>query len=309
MSLEISKIILGTWAIGGSSWGGTNEKDAAEAIETCFETGVTTIDTAPAYGNGKAEEIIGKAVKGRREKIIIATKCGLDMEAKAAKNLSAAFIEKDLNNSLRRLGTDYIDLYQCHWPDPNIPLSETMGALMKLKQEGKILNIGVCNFNAAQIEEAAKYAPLFSYQPQYSLLERGIDKNELPLCAQKGIKVITYGSLGAGLLSGKYSAPPSFEKSDARSFFYKFFKEKYWNDVNQLVEELRAIASEKGSEPGHVALAWTLSRAGVSSVITGARNAKQLLDNIKALSVKLSPDDTERLNKISARVYEILSQK
>ena len=307
MSLEISKIILGTWAIGGSSWGGTNEKEAAEAIDACFEAGVTTIDTAPAYGNGKAEEIIGKALKGRREKIIIATKCGLDMEAKAAKNLSPAFIEKDLNNSLRRLETDYIDLYQCHWPDPNIPISETMGALMKLKQDGKILNIGVCNFNTAQIEEAAKYAPLFSYQPQYSLLERGIDKGELPLCAQKGIKVITYGSLGAGLLSGKYSAPPVFEKSDARSFFYKFFKEKYWNDVNRLIEELRTIAREKESQPGHVALAWTLSRPGVSAVIAGARNTGQLLDNVKALSVKLSPDEMERLDKISTHVCEIIS--
>ena len=307
MSLEISKIILGTWAIGGSSWGGTNEKEAADAIEACFETGVTTIDTAPAYGNGKAEEIICKALKGRREKIIIATKCGLDMEAKAAKNLSPAFIEKDLNNSLRRLETDYIDLYQCHWPDSNVPISETMGALMKLKQDGKILNIGVCNFNASQIEEAAKHAPLFSYQPQYSLLERGIDKGELPLCAQKGIKVITYGSLGAGLLSGKYSAPPVFEKSDARSFFYRFFKEKYWNDVNRLIEELRIIAREKESQPGHIALAWTLSRPGVSAVIAGARNTEQLLDNVKALSVKLSPDEMERLDKISAHVCEIIS--
>jgi aryl-alcohol dehydrogenase-like predicted oxidoreductase len=307
MKLELSKIILGTWAIGGSSWGGTNEKEAAETIDACFETGVTAIDTAPAYGNGKAEEIIGKAVKGRREKIIIATKCGLDMEAKAAKNLSPSFIEKDLNNSLRRLGTDYIDLYQCHWPDPNIPLSETMGALMRFKQDGKILHIGVCNFNASQIEEAAKYAPLFSYQPQYSLLERGIDKDELPLCTQKGIKVITYGSLGGGLLSGKYTASPSFEKSDARSFFYKFFKEKYWNDVNQLLGELRAIANKKGSEPGHVALAWALSRTGVSSVIAGARNSKQFLDNMKALSVQLSSDEMNRLDKISMRVYEVLS--
>jgi len=307
MSLEISKIILGTWAIGGSSWGGTNEKEAGEAINACFEAGVTAIDTAPAYGNGKAEEIISKALKGRREKIIIATKCGLDMEAKAAKNLSPSFIEKDLNNSLRRLNTDYIDLYQCHWPDPNIPLSETMGALMNFKREGKILNIGVCNFNASQIEEAAKYAPLFSYQPQYSLLERGIDKDELPLCAQKNIKVLTYGSLGGGLLSGKYSAPASFEKSDARSFFYKFFKEKYWNDVNQLIEELRAIADEKGAQPGHIALAWTLSRTGVSAVIAGARNTGQLLDNVKALTVKLSSDEMERLDKISKRVYEIIS--
>ena len=307
MPLEISKIILGTWAIGGSGWGGTNEKEAAEAIDACFDASVTAIDTAPAYGNGKAEEIIGKALKGRREKIIIATKCGLDMEAKAAKNLSPAFIEKDLNNSLRRLGTDYIDLYQCHWPDPNIPLSETMDALVRFKQDGKILNIGVCNFNAAQIEEAAKYAPLFSYQPQYSLLERGIDKEELPLCAQKGIKVITYGSLGGGLLSGKYFAPQSFEKSDARSFFYKFFKEKYWSDVNQLIEELRAIANEKGARPGHVALAWTLARGGVSSVIAGARNTEQLLDNVKALTIRLSAEDMERLDKISARVYEALS--
>lgn len=303
--LEVSKIILGSWAIGGSDWGASDEKDAASAIITALNEGITTIDTAPAYGNGRAEEIIGAALKGRRHEAVIATKCGLDMTGKPPKkNLSPEFIETELNNSLRRLQTDYIDLYQCHWPDPATPIAETMEALMKLQQSGKIRHIGVCNFSAAQIQETLNSAPIASLQPHYSLLERNLERDILPLCLTNEIGVITYGSLGAGMLTGKYSEPPAFPKYDARSFFYKYFKAQYWPKVNAVIDELRNIAAEKNTIPGHVAIAWILAKKGITSAIIGVRNSKQVLDNLGAVSVELNQNEIHTLDAVSAKVYE-----
>ena len=302
--LNISKIIFGTWAIGGTDWGVSDEKDAASAIDAALDAGITTIDTAPAYGNGKAEEIMGSVLKGKREKVIIATKCGLDMSQKAKKDLSPKFIEIDLNNSLRRLQTDYIDLYQCHWPDPNTPIDETMAFLLKMQQAGKIKHIGVCNFNATQINAAQAIAPLASLQPNYSLLERKIEQNELPLCIDNEIAIITYGSLGAGLLSGKYTEPPTFPKYDARSFFYKYFKAQYWPNVNAVIEELRKIAATKNTKPGHVAISWILTKKGITAAILGMRNPQQVADNIGAEAVDLSQEEINVLDVVSSKVYE-----
>ena len=303
-NLEVSRIILGTWVMGGSNWGPCSEDEARGAIEAALAEGVTTIDTAPAYGNGTAEEVLGRVLRGRREDVIIATKCGLNMEKSFPRDLSPEFLEKDLHNSLKRLQTDYIDLYQCHWPDKNTPLEKTMEALVRFREQGKIRHIGVCNFDNSQVEESLKYAPLVSVQPHYSLLQRDMENDLLPLCIDKNLGIITYGSLGAGLLSGKYTEPPKFSKSDARSFFYKFFKEKYWPVVSAVVDELKNIGESKGATPGHVAIAWILARKGITSAIVGARNAEQMKDNVKALSVTLSEDEIRRLEEVSSNVYD-----
>lgn len=302
--IEISKIILGTWAIGGTHWGPYDESRAVSAIETALDLGITTIDTAPAYGSGHAEELIGRVVRGKRDRVIIATKCGLDIANGFVRDLTPAFLEQEIENSLRRLGTDYIDLYQPHWPDPDTPVEYTMEALERFHAQGKIRAVGLSNYAAAEISEVLAFAPVASLQPPYSLLERDVEKEIQPLCARTGIAMIPYGSLGAGMLTGKYAEPPKFRKDDARSFFYRFFDRRYWPGVSTLVDLLRKIAAAHDAKPGHVAIAWLLSRQAVAGTIVGARSAEQVRDNIGGIGLALSAEEIRELDRVSAAVYE-----
>src|SRR5208337_1339767 len=178
-SLEVTEMILGTWAIGGTMWSDYDERRAVEAISAAIDNGINTIDTAPAYGGGHAEELIGNIIQGRRDKLIIATKCGLNIEGRYEKNLSPEFIRHDLEMSLKRLKTDYVDLYQIHWPVSDVPISDTMECLMKLKDEGKARYIGVCNFSGIELKTAMRYGEIVSLQPNYSLLERDIEADQM----------------------------------------------------------------------------------------------------------------------------------
>ena len=301
---EISAIILGTWAIGGSHWGPYDEANAMRAIESAIDNGINAIDTAPVYGDGHAESLVGKAIRDIRDKIFLATKCGLDIYNRTYEhNLSASYIDKDLHGSLKRLNTDYIDLYQCHWPDPRIPMEETMSALMRFREQGKIRHIGVSNFSGPQLQEALRHAPIFSLQPHYSLLERGAEKDLLPICVDNNINVFSYGSLGAGMLTGKYRDCPQFKKGDARSFFYRHFKAKYWQKVRHLVDEVEAMAQRKSATAAAVALSWLLGQPGVKSVIVGARSAAQVVENISGVPVDLTEEDLRLLDASSREVY------
>lgn len=301
---KISAVILGTWAIGGSHWGPYDEANAVRAIETALDNGINAIDTAPVYGDGHAEELIGKAIHGKRDKIFLATKCGLDIYDRSyRRDLSPAYIEKDLHGSLKRLGTDCIDLYQCHWPDPEVPVEKTMAALTKFRDEGKIRHIGVSNFSGPELLEALKCIALFSLQPHYSLLERSAEEDLIPICIEKDMNVFPYGSLGAGMLTGKYRECPQFKKGDARSFFYRYFKPKYWPRVRRLVEEVEATAARKGTTSGAVALSWLLKQPGVTSVIVGARSAGQVTGNIAGVPVDLDKEDLLALDAVSRQVY------
>lgn len=301
---EISAVTLGTWAIGGSHWGQYDEANAILAIEAALDNGINAIDTAPVYGDGHAEELVGKAIRGRRDKVFLATKCGLNIYARTyERDLSPSYIETDLNGSLKRLGTDHIDLYQCHWPDPKTPVEETMEALMRFRQQGKIRHIGVSNFSASELREALRAVPLFSLQPHYSLLERSCEKDLLPVCVGNDMNVIPYGCLGAGMLTGKYKECPKFTKGDARSFFYRFFKPKYWPGVRALIDVVEEIAVQKDVRPGAVALSWLLARPGVKSVIVGARSALQATENIADVPIVLSEDDLRMLEERSREVY------
>jgi methylglyoxal reductase len=283
--ISISKIILGTWAIGGAHWGAYDEKAALAAIETAIELGITTIDTAPAYNNGHAEKLIAKAISGKRAKIIIATKCGIDMSKGFALNLRPHFIHTEIENSLRRLNTDYIDIYQCHWPDTSIPISETMEILNQLKTEGKIKHIGICNFRDNELREAAKYTEILTYQPEYSLLKRDIEKDLQKTCIEKNIGIIPYGVLGGGVLTGKYQEPPSLKHDDARSMFYPYYSTKAWPQTKKIVEHLQAEAQANGYTPGQIAIAWALKQPGITATIIGARSPQQIKDHIKALEL------------------------
>jgi len=302
---EISVIVLGTWAIGGSHWGSYDEENAVRAMEAALDNGINTIDTAPVYGDGHAEELVGKVIHGKRDEVFLATKCGLDIYSRTYdRDLSPSYIEKDLHGSLKRLNTDYIDLYQCHWPDPRIPVEETMGALLKFREQGKIRHIGVSNFSGVELLAALHHAPIFSLQPHYSLLDRTIEKDQLPLCVENDINVFPYGSLGAGMLTGKYRECPQFKKGDARSFFYRHFKAKYWPKVRRLVDEVEKIAQRKSATAGAVALSWLLRQPGVKSVIVGARSAAQVTENIAGVPVDLTEEDLRVLDASSREVYE-----
>ncbi len=301
--LTVSKITLGTWAIGGSHWGERDDAQASAAINAAIDAGITVIDTAPAYGSGHAEELIGRAIRGRRDKVIIATKCGLDIDNGFRNNLSPAYMEKELGDSLRRLGTDYIDLYQCHWPDPATPIEESMKAMLKFREQGKVRHIGACNFDGPQLLESLRHAKIATLQPHYSLLERGIEGGVQRTCVENGVSIIPYAPLGGGMLTGKYTEPPKFRKDDARSFFYKFFQKRYWPGVKALLDVMRDIAASKNAKVSHVAIAWLLARPGVATVLAGARNPEQVMENTGGLDVILSAEETALLDAVSAKVY------
>lgn len=302
--IKVSRITLGTWAIGGSMWGQYDEKKAIAAIEAALDNGINIIDTAPVYGNGHAEELIGKIIKNKRDKVILATKCGLDMANYYREDLSPKFLEQELHNSLKRLQVEYIDLYQCHWPDKNTPIAKTMAKLLEFQKAGKIREIGVSNFSAEQIAEATKHVKLATDQPQYSLLERSVETDGVQeTCVKNNIGIIPYGSLGAGFLTGKYKERPKFGKSDCRTFFYKFGDEKLWPKVQLLIDGLKKIAAEKNTTAGNIALAWLLAQPGVTSVIVGAKKREQVLENSHCTEVKLDPTEIELLKNLSSEVY------
>jgi len=303
-NLKISRIILGTWPLGGTFWGEYNEKQALQTIEFALEKGITTVDTAPVYGDGQAERLLGQIIKNKREKVIIATKGGLNLKKNYAKDLSQEHLEKDLNQSLKRLQTDYIDLYQCHWPDPQTPIYKTMEALRRFKDQGKIKHIGVSNFNLDQIKEAVQEAPIATLQSHYSLLERKIEGPIQDFCIKHKISLLSYGSLGGGVLTGKYQKRPQFSKRDVRSFFYPFYKEKNWSQTETLVELLKRIGAKKKAKPSQIALAWLLARKGITAIIVGAKNPAQLSETIISPEIFLSPEEITELDLASQKIYE-----
>jgi len=302
--LNVSAIGLGTWAIGGKFWGHTDESAAIAAIQKAIDSGINLIDTAPIYGDGHSEEMVGKAVKGRRHQVIIATKCGVRLkEAMLINDLTPKSLRKEVEVSLKLLGTDVIDLYQCHWPDPNTPIEDTMAEMAKMKTEGKIRAIGVSNFDAALLKKAQKVAQLASNQVQYSLLNRDIEKELIPFCREQDIGILTYGPMGGGILSGKYKQKPKFEEGDARSFFYNFYQEPQWTKVQALLKEMEKIAARHGKPIAHVAINWVRQQPGITSALVGARSPQQAEANADAGSWQLSAEELSGINKTVSQTF------
>ncbi|MCP3026334.1 aldo/keto reductase [Halobacillus sp. A5] len=277
--LNASRIGLGTWAIGGWMWGGTDEKQSIETIHTALDKGINFIDTAPVYGFGRSEEIVGKAVEqsGRREDLILATKAAIDWtNEQPFRNGTKERIHKEVEDSLKRLKTDYIDVYQIHWPDPLTPLHETAEALHYLYKQGKIRAIGVSNFSPEQMDTFREAAPIHTLQPPYNLFEREIEENILPYTEKHGITTVTYGSLCRGLLSGKMSKDRSFKGDDLRNNDPKFQEprfEQYLNAVN----ELDQFAQENFNKRVlHLAVKWVLEQPGSGVALMGGRRPDQL---------------------------------
>lgn len=279
--LDVSRIGLGTWAIGGWMWGGTDEKDSIAAIQRAVEKGITLVDTAPVYGFGRSEELVGKALAdgNLRDQVTLCTKVALEWDAdrnKVWRNASADRIEKEVEDSLRRLRTDHIDLYQIHWPDPKVPMDETARAMERLYKAGKIRAIGVSNFSAEQMNEFRHHARLHSLQPPYNLLEREIESGTLPYCRQHGIGTITYGGLCRGMLSGRMHEKRTFEGDDLRKVDPKFQGDRFKQYLNA-VEALKQLAEERfGKSLLAFSLRWLLDQPGVTTALWGARRPDQL---------------------------------
>ena len=276
--LTVSRIGLGTWAIGGWMWGGTDDQESVDTIRAAVEPGINLIDTAPAYGFGHSEEIVGRAIAESqlRSRVVIATKVGLEWKnGKVFRNASRDRILLEAEDSLRRLRTDYIDLYQVHWPDPLVSIEETAEAVQTLFDQGKIRAIGVSNFSVAQIERFRRVAKLHVVQPPYNLFERAIETELLPYCRQHGIATLTYGALCRGLLSGKLQADARFHGDDLRLTDPKFQSPRY-AEYLAAVRRLDQFAMDHyGKRVIHLAVRWLLDQ-GVTTALWGARRPDQL---------------------------------
>ncbi len=290
--LVASRIGLGTWAIGGWMWGGTDEAQSIRTIHEAFDRGVTLFDTAPVYGFGRSEEILGKALSqdNRRSRSVIATKVGLDWrEGKPFRAASRTRIMKEVEDSLRRLKTDTIDLYQVHWPDPNTPITETAAAMAELYRAGKIRAIGVSNFSPRQMDEFRSVAPLHAVQPPYNLFERAVETDVLPYSADHGLVSLAYGSLCRGLLSGRMSNDTRFGGDDLRNHDPKFQAPRFQQYLDA-VSKLDGFARKHyGKRVIHLALRWVLDRAATNIALWGARQPEQLSPIDDVLGWKIDP--------------------
>lgn len=279
----VSRIGLGTWAIGGLEWGAVPDTDAVATILDALDRGINLIDTAPIYGHGHAEELIGKAIRehGRRNDFYIATKAGLNWDAGPGRagvfaDSTAPRLRKELEDSLRRLGTDFIDLYQVHWPDPLVPVEETAGLLAEFQQEGKVGALGVSNYNVAQMEAFRSVALLASNQPPYNLFEREIDAEILPWCERHQVAVLTYSSLCRSLLGGRLKPGMTFPDGDIRAVDPKFQEPRFSQYLNA-VNRLAAFAKDHyGKTVLELAARWVLDRPGVTVALWGAKRPEQL---------------------------------
>ncbi len=293
---KVSSIGLGTWVFGGENWGGADDSACMAAVEEAIGLGMNFMDTAPFYTDGKSEQLIGQAIKGKREKVFIATKCGLVREnGRIGHDLSPASVKKELDGSRTRLGCDVIDLYMCHWPDPATPVEDTMEVLLELRAAKKIRYIGVSNFDVELLKRACAVAPVATLQAQYSLLERGIEEDLLPFCRERGIGVIAYGAMGGGVLTGKYKAKqPNFNKRDARKMFYTFYEKQKLEKIEHFLGELSTF----GRPLNQLALNWVREQPGVMTALAGCRDPRQVRENFLATDWDLSSEELERLNKI-----------
>jgi aryl-alcohol dehydrogenase-like predicted oxidoreductase len=322
--LRISPLVFGAWAIGGWMWGGSNEKDAIEAIHAALDAGINTIDTAAIYGMGYSEELVGRAIQGKREQVVLATKCGRstgndvgampfetqDLQGRAVTVRSNSRPEKiirECEESLQRLRTDVIDLYQIHWPDTTFPIADAVGTLARLKEQGKIRAIGVSNYSAEQLREAADAVQIDSLQPPYSLLQRGIESSQLPLCRERGISVLCYSPLERGLLTGTVSPSRIFPEGDHRNT-HKFFTPENRRRVLDALERIRPIAERHRASFAQLIIAWTIARPGITAALVGARNAEQARHNAGALELRLSAEESETLQTVFERCSAEMSQ-
>lgn len=306
--IEASVVGLGTWAIGGWMWGGTEEKQSIAAIRESIDAGVSLIDTAPAYGHGLAETIVGKAIEGRRDEVVLATKCGLVWHTQKGnhffdyddqpvhRHLGKESIMHEVEQSLARLRTDYIDLYITHWQDPTTPLDETMEALEMLKAQGKIRAIGASNVSTDDLQAYVSLGQLDAIQEEYSMVKRDVETSLLPICAANGVSTLSYSSLALGLLSGKVGPEREFPGDDLRRDNPRFSlsnREK----IARLMQDLSPIADRHQATYAQIVIAWTVQQPGITFSLCGARNPEQARENAKAGGIRMTPQELNRISE------------
>lgn len=313
--VEVTPLAFGAWAIGGWLWGGADEKAALRAIRSSFDLGVTTIDTAPAYGFGRSEMLVAQAMEGiDRSKYQILTKYGLDWTSdrgdihfdsvdnegnplKIYRNANPERVVRECEDSLRRLNTDYIDLLQIHWPDSTTPIAETMGAVTRLIEQGKVRAAGVCNYSVEQVEEALKTVAIVSHQVPYSMVNRRIEKDIIPQALEKGLSVLPYSPLQRGLLTGKIHDGYTFQEGDNRPES-RFFSPENIRRVNVLLSKIQPLADAHNATLSQVVINWTARQPAMTCVLVGARDEKQVAENAGSLEFELTDSEMEYITNL-----------
>ena len=305
--LEVTTIALGTWAFGGD-WGAFDGDEAKTVIHRALELGLNLFDTAQGYGFGVSERLLGEALweRVRRDEVIVATKGGLRIEGDdLLRDASARWLRKGVESSLRNLATDYVDLYQVHWPDPGTSFEETGSALEELIREGKIRHAGVSNFDAGQMDELAGHGRVETLQPPYHMFRREIEAEILPYAEEHDLGVLIYGPLAHGLLSGRVTSETTFAPGDWRATSSDFRGEAFRRNL-EVVERLKAFAASCGISLPKLAVAWTLSHPGVDVALVGARHTSQLDETVAAAEVRLSEADREEIGSILADAAPVI---
>lgn len=310
--IGVSVVAFGAWAIGGWMWGGADEKDALKALEMAIDIGMTSIDTAPVYGFGKSEELVGRIIKNKRDKVQVLTKYGLRWDTKNGEFYFRSVNEKgedvsihrfagrdsiinECENSLKRLQTDYIDLYQIHWNDPTTAIEETMEAILRLKEQGKIRAAGVSNYTAEQLKRANEVTEIVSNQVPYSMVLRDIENELVPYCEKSGKAILAYSPLQRGILTGKITPDYIFNEGDHRPQT-PYFKEPNISRINSFLARIKPLAEENDLTLTQLVIYWTIQQPAITSALVGARNPKQVKENAGAGDVKLSADIISRIN-------------
>ena len=300
--LKVSVIGYGAWGIGGAPfWNNEGDNKSIESIKISYENGINFFDTAPVYGFGHSEKLIGKALKEVRDKVVIATKCGLrwgkESLSSLRKDASRKSILEEIDQSLRRLDTDRIDLYQVHWPDLETSHNETMETLLEIQNQGKIRYIGLSNYSAEQIKESLQYGKIISLQPEFSLLAREIEKDTVPLCLEKKIGIIAYSPLASGVLTGKYHKKTKFKDWRSKGIIGTFTGEGFVDNISK-VDRLREIAREEGKTCGQTAINWVLRQPGLVTALVGVKNSIQMQENLKAIGWQPSKGNCIKIEEI-----------
>lgn len=321
----VTPMAFGAWAIGGWMWGGAEEKEAIEAIKAAITAGITTIDTAPVYGFGRSEELVGKAMQGvPRDSYQILSKFGMNWQTeegeyffdsidndgkpfKMYKWASKQKVMQECEDSLRRLKTDYIDLYQLHWPDNSTAINETFEAVQRLIEQGKVRVAGVCNYNVQQVDEALKTIKLASNQVPYSMINRDVEMNVVQQAIEKNMGIIAYSPLQRGLLTGKIKPGHKFNEGDTREG-NRFYTDENIERTTRLLEKIAPIADEHDATLAQLVINWTIHRPGVACVLVGARNAEQVNDNAQALSFSLTDDELNTITN-AADEFSLAEEK
>ncbi len=299
--LETSVIGLGTWAMSGTvaGWGLVDDRESIAAIHQALNNGINLIDTAPTYGLGHSEEIVGNAIRGRRQEVVLATTCGLRFplseDDRPHRCLSASEVFRQCDESLRRLRVDVIDLYQCHWPDPETPIDETMNALLTLRERGKIRAIGVSNFNCEELAAALACGPVHALHTRFSMLNPRAAHDLFPFCKERQIGVIAYSPLAKGLLTGKFDVDSRFEGLRARD--PDFLGERYRRNL-RVVEALRKVATRYARTVAQLVINWTVVSSGVTSMIIGAKRPSQVVENVGGVGWSIREEDRADIGRI-----------